>query len=191
MHHWLRVTLPFLSLILGLLVVHAPANAKIGQAKVGNVAPAVQPKPTKTGHEVGFGTHITFPPGGIAFLPRARYRYQFHSTGVQGPLSGLWLEAAIGPAVYGDPDGNIALNLGYEFDPFSNLALTFSPVFRNDFYFDALYFAYSQTFGANMRLYMNGNWVFFVNPAAFGWHISNYGCCAFSYQAGAGFGYKF
>jgi hypothetical protein len=172
------------------------AEAKLPQTTVGNPPPALQVRPTKTGHEIGAGTHIHFGPGG-AFLPRFRYRYIFSSTAAQGPLSGFWLEAMVGPAIYlPGVSGNAAFNLGYEFDPFRNLALTFSPVLNNDFFFDLGYFRYSNTIGAIGRLYMGGNWVFFFEPAAFGWHVGTYGPrrgrgVGFSFQGGAGFGYKF
>ncbi|MEM9458664.1 MAG: hypothetical protein AAGF11_31095 [Myxococcota bacterium] len=169
-----------------------PAHAKIGQTRVGSPPPALQPRPTRTGHEIGLGTHLHYGQfWAVAFLPRGRYRYQFDKTRAQGSLSGLWLEAAIGPAIYGDPDGNAAFNLGFEFDPFSNLALTFSPVLRNDLMFDVDWALFSQTYGASVRLYIDGNWVVFVNPFAFGWYLHNYGGFAFAFQGGAGFGYKF
>lgn len=181
------------------LVLPGLAEAKIPQTSGGNPPASLRVRPTKTGHEIGAGTHIHLGPGD-AFLPRFRYRYIFAGTAAQGPLSGFWIEAMLGPAIYiPGVDGNAAFNLGYEFDPFTNLALTFSPVLNNDFFFDAGYFRYSNTIGAIGRLYMGGNWVFFFEPAAFGWHVGSRfnngrgrgGGAGFSFQGGVGFGYKF
>jgi len=152
---------------------------------------ALQPRATNTGHELGVGTHL-----GLlhttTFLPRVRYRYQFARTSALGPLGGLWLEAAIGPALYGDPDGNAAFNLGYELDPFDRVAITFSPVLRNDALFDVDWILFSQTYGASVRMYIQSHWVVFVNPFAFGWYTHNYrNGVGFAFQTGAGFGYKF
>lgn len=172
------------------------AAADLGQTRAGNPPPALRPTPTATGHELGFGSHLHIEPN--TFLPRMRYRYNFAQTAAQGPLSGLWLEAALGPAIFfeGSVGGNTAFNLGYEFDPFSNLALTFSPVLRNDIVFHppADYVGFVQTYGVSIRLYIDAHWVVFVNPTAPGWHlwtVPGDSGIEFAWQGGAGFGYKF
>lgn len=183
-------------LVVGVLGTRT-VQAKIPQTTAGSPPPSLSVKPTKTGHEIGAGTYGHFGPGG-AFMPRFRYRYIFSGTAAQGPLSGFWIEAATGPAIFlPGVSGNAAFNLGYEFDPFSNLALTFSPILNNDFFFAPGWLRYSNTLGALVRLYMGGNWVFFFEPMAFGWHVGNGryrgrgGSAGFSFQGGAGFGYKF
>lgn len=182
--------------VLFLPVTATAAEGRISQVQASNPPATLRPQRTHTGHELGVGTHFHVSPD--AFLLRGRYRYQFAATAAQGPLSGLWLEAALGPAFYFGRDvaGNAALNLGYEFDPFSNLALTFSPVLRNDIVFEPEddYVGFIQTYGLSVRLYINGNWVFFVNPSAFGWHlwnVPNASGVEFAWQGGVGFGYKF
>lgn len=174
--------------LLSLVGLPAVASADMPQGRAGDPPSSLAVKPTRTGHEIGAGTHLNVP---FSFIMRFRYRYIFAGTAAQGPLSGFWIEPGIGPALDDDPEGNIMFNLGYEFAPWSNLALTFSPVLRNDFFFDDDHFAYQQTYGGTVRLYFQGNWVFFVNPFAFGFRVSNRGCCSFAWQGGAGFGYKF
>lgn len=182
------------TLLSGLVyLLSGPGVAKamaMPQASTGNTVSELRPVPTSTGHEIGMATEAGVFHVGM-FLPRARYRYQFQRTAAQGPLSGFWLEGMIGPAVYRDPDGVVSLNLGYEFAPFSDLALTFSPVIRNDLLFDVDWALFSQSYGASARLYINGHWVVFVNPFAFGWYVGRGGHVDFAYQGGVGFGYKF
>jgi hypothetical protein len=198
MKRWLPLLLPLLTFV---GVFHrsndaSAARGKIGQGQASNPPASLRPRATNTGFEIGIGTHIHIEPD--TFLPRFRMRYQFSQTAAQGVLSGLWLEAAAGPAIFfgGSVGGNFAFNLGYEFDPFSNLALTFSPVLRNDIIFHppASYVGFIQTYGLNVRLYINSNWIFFVDPSAFGWHLWNVPGrrgVQFAWQGGAGFGYKF
>lgn len=180
-----------LSAATGIGLHSSAAQAKLPQSTAGNPPPSIQPQPTNTGHEIGAGFHFYDNPD--VFMPKFRYRYIFASTAAQGPLSGFWLEANIGPGVgYGGGIlGNTGLFLGYEFDPWSNLALTFSPVLHNDFFFDEGFFRFGQTVGAIARLYVSGNWVFYAEPASFGWSAGSGGGVWFAFQATLGFGYKF
>lgn len=183
-----------LSCVLAWITLHSQeadaAPGKLKQTTAGTPPAEIQPAPTNTGHEVGFGLHFNTNPD--VFLPRPRYRYTFVKTAVQGPLSGFWLEAGIGPGVgfNGGVIGNAALILGYEFDPFSNLALTFSPTIHNEFDFTSSFFGFMQTYGGVMRLYVKGHWVVYLEPFSFGWFASGSGAI-FAYQAGFGFGYRF
>lgn len=194
-----------LTVLIALLVLPAPgahaATRSMPQAKGGNPPQLLVPAPTATGHEIGLGLHINRNP--YAFYPRLRYRYTIKQTAVQGPLSGFWLEVGVAPGIplhrylYGagrSVFGNVALNLGYEFAPFSNLALTFAPVLHNEFNFGP-FFAFMQTYGAHVRLYLGGHWVVFLEPFSFGWAVAKYPTSRtfvrFSHQYGMGFGYKF
>lgn len=172
-----------------------PLHARQGQIKqtsVNNKASALRPQPTKTGHEIG--AEFRFPVNPDLVSLRFRYRYIFAGTAAQGPLSGFWIEGAIGPSFpYGGGDvfGNFAFNLGYEFDPFRDLALTFSAVVQNDLYFFTPGFNYTNTLGGLMRLYVAGHWVFFFEPVTFGFVVDSNGGADFAFQAAIGFSYKF
>ncbi len=141
------------------------------------------------------------------FMPLANWRYHFASTARMGQLSGLYLGLDAGPAVDfgGGLSGTTGLELGYEFDPWTNLALTFAPVVHNDFHFARNYFRFAQTFGPVARLYINQHWVVYFEPGAVGWHVRAYEYngqnpnnpdfndvrAGFSFRAGWGFAYKF
>jgi len=178
-----------------LLLVPSVAEARQGgipQTSGGNPGRAIRPQPTRTGHEIG--AEMRFPVDPTLFTPRFRYRYIIHQTAAQGPLSGFWFEFAGGPSFpysVHDVFGNFAFNVGYEFDPFRNLALTFSPTVQNDWYFFTPGWNYTHTLGAVVRLYVSGHWVFFVQPAAFGFVVRSNGTADFAAQFGFGFSYKF
>ena len=85
--------------------------------------------------------------------------------------------------------------LGYEIDPWSNLALTFAPVIHNDFHFSPYFFQFEQTFGPAIRLYLKQHWVVYFEPGFIGWNVwtdfdRNSGAWV-SVRGGVGFAYKF
>lgn len=172
-----------------------PAHARrgqIAQGSTGNRASVLRPKPTRTGHEIGVENRFPIDPTLITL--RFRYRYIVPESAAQGPLSGFWFEFAGGPTFpYGGGDvfGNVAFSLGYEFDPFRDLALTFSPVVHNDLYFFTPGWNYTFLGGAIIRLYLGGHFVLFFEPASFGFVVRSDSSADFAYQAGLGFGYKF
>ena len=90
--------------------------------------------------------------------------------------------------------GRGGFELGYEIAPWSNLALTFSPVVHNDFHFSPYFFQFVQTFGPAIRLYINQHVVLYFEPGFLGWNIWTDGDNAgawFSARGGVGFAYKF
>jgi hypothetical protein len=90
--------------------------------------------------------------------------------------------------------GRAGFELGYEIDPWSNLALTFSPVIHNDFYFSPYFFQFSQTFGPAIRLYIQQHWVVYFEPGFVGWNAwtnRDYSGVGLSIRGGVGFAYKF
>ncbi len=208
-----------LSLMLSIVVMAvvmsfaSPARAA-GQATLANPPPALRPGQTNTVHEIGASLNGAFNPD--AFIPAFNWRFHFPSTGRIGPLSGLFMGLNIGPAVsyyygrgrghyygrgpgptndfYRDVWGRAGFELGYEIDPWSNLALTFSPVVHNDFYFSPWSFQFAQTFGPSIRLYIEQHWVVYFEPGFLGWHVwtdgDNVGTW-FSARGGVGFAYKF
>lgn len=191
-----------------------------GQATVANPPAALRPGQTNTVHEIGASLNGSFNPD--AFIPAFNWRFHLPGTGRIGPLSGLYMGFNAGPAVsfygrgygryrgrgrigrgvygedgrnyYRDVWGRAGFELGYEIDPWSNLALTFSPVVHNDFHFSPYFFQFAQTFGPAVRLYVNQHWVVYFEPGFLGWHVwtnryaSGYG---FSVRGGVGFAYKF
>jgi hypothetical protein len=99
---------------------------------------------------------------------------------------------------YGDHYGGIwgrgGFELGYEIDPWSNLALTFSPVIHNDFHFSPWFFQFAQTFGPSIRLYINQHVIVYFEPGFVGWNAwtnGDVGGVGFSVRGGVGFAYKF
>ncbi len=190
-----------------------PAHAG-GQATAGNPPAALRPGQTSTPHEIGASLNGAFNPD--AFIPAFNWRVHFPNTGRVGQLSGLFIGLNLGPAVsfYGNgrgvyygrgigPDddfyrgsvmGRGGFELGYEIDPWSNLALTFSPVVHNDFYFSPWAFHFAQTFGPSIRLYVNQHWVVYFEPGFVGWQVwtdgDNVGAWL-SARGGVGFAYKF
>jgi hypothetical protein len=202
------------------LMLATPAHAG-GQATAANPPPALRPGKTNTVHEIGFSLNGAFNPD--AFIPAFNWRFHLPSTGRIGQLSGLYMGFNIGPAVsfygrgYGpgsyhrgrgrgrwDPDdrryydgwvwGRGGFELGYEIDPWSNLALTFSPVVHNDFYFSPWHFQFAQTFGPAIRLYINQHAIVYFEPGFLGWTVwtDGYGAGAWlAVRGGAGFAYKF
>jgi hypothetical protein len=195
-----------------------PAHAG-GQATLANPPSALRPGKTNTVHEIGASLNGAFNPD--AFIPAFNWRFHLPSTGRIGQLSGLYMGFNLGPAVsfygrgrgyyngrgrgnrgYGPRDdfyrssvwGRAGFELGYEIDPWSNLALTFSPTVHNDFYFSPWSFQFAQTFGPTVRLYVNQHWVVYFEPGFVGWHVwtDGYGTGAgLSVRGGVGFAYKF
>jgi hypothetical protein len=172
------------------------AHASIPQSTVKDSSAALKPKSTKTGHEIGATLNINIGPN--AFIPRFNWRVQFKKTAAQGKLSGLFLGLGAGPSIgfRGGLQGNTGLNIGYEFDPWSNLALTFSPILHADFFYDSNDFRFMNTLGMVIRLYVRGHWVIMFEPAGFGWSIHGHGRgndahAGFAFRAGWGFAYKF
>lgn len=194
--------------------------AKAGQGSVSNPPPAMRPGQTNTPHEIGFSLNGSWGPG--AFIPAFNWRVHFPNTGRIGQLSGLFIGLNLGPGVswYGGRGvgryargprdsrryyagrgdwggwvwGRGGFELGYEIDPWSNLALTFSPVVHNDFHFSPRFFQFSQTFGPAIRLYLNQHFIVYFEPGFFGWTVwtDGYGAAAgFSARGGVGFAYKF
>lgn len=90
--------------------------------------------------------------------------------------------------------GRFGFELGYEFAPWSNLALTFSPVMHNDLHFSPYFVQFAQTFGPAVRLYINQHWVVYFEPGLFGWNVwghRGYTGGGFTVRGGVGFAYKF
>lgn len=183
-----------------------------------NPPPALKPGQTNSNHEIGFSLNGAFNPD--AFIPAFNWRVHFPGTGRVGQLSGLFIGFNIGPAVslhggygrhgrwdgrrgylgYWDDDrvgwvwGRGGFELGYEIDPWSNLALTFSPVVHNDFHFSPWFFQFAQTFGPSIRLYINQHVIVYFEPGFLGWNVWTNGDVAgagFSIRGGVGFAYKF
>jgi hypothetical protein len=193
-----------------------------GQATAANPPAALRPGQTKSVHEIGASLNGAFNPD--AFIPAFNWRFHLPSTGRIGQLSGLYMGFNLGPAVsfhgrgyyyggrgYGrgrgyDDDfydgryrnqsvwGRAGFELGYEIDPWSNLALTFSPTVHNDFYFAPWSFQFSQTFGPTVRLYIDQHWVVYFEPGFVGWNVwtnGDYTGASLSVRGGVGFAYKF
>lgn len=179
-----------------LALLAAPSEAQAaGQTTLANPPKELAPGKTRTNHEIGASTNASAA-GPSAFIPAFDWRVHFPQTGRIGQLSGLFLGVNVGPAIGfgGGVSGMSGLSLGYEIDPWSNLALTFSPVLHNDFYFNENYFEFAQTFGPAVRLYVNQNWVVYFEPGSFGWNLWTNGddvAAGFTYRGGAGFAYKF
>jgi len=199
-----------LSSLAGALVLLAAAPAHAGQATLANPPPALKPGQTKTVHEIGFSLNGNFNPD--AFTPAFNWRFHLPNTGRVGQLSGLFMGLNLGPAVhfwgrgrrghyryrddffYRDVWGRGGFEIGYEIDPWSNLALTFSPVIHNDFHFSPYFFQFEQTFGPTVRLYINQHWVVYFEPGFLGWNVwtdGDYAGAGFSVRGGVGFAYKF
>ena len=187
-----------------LMLVATPALA--GQGTVPNPPAAMAPGATSTAHEIGASLNGNLNPD--SFIPAFNWRVHFPSTGTMGPLSGLFLGLNVGPAVnfhgrsfnygrsYRDIWGRGGFELGYEIAPWSNLALTFSPVIHNDFHFSPYFFQFTQTFGPAIRLYIDKHWVVYFEPGFVGWNIwtdgdGNTSRPGFSVRGGVGFAYKF
>lgn len=171
-----------------------------GQATAANAPAELRPAPTGSNHEIGASLNGAFNPD--SFMPLFNWRVHFPQTGRIGVLSGLYLGVDVGPAVGfgGGVWGHVGVELGYEIDPWSNLALTFSPVIHNDTHFSPRFFQFSQTFGPAVRLYINQHWVVFFEPGHVGWTIRAVDRdlpddirigAGFSFRGGAGFAYKF
>jgi hypothetical protein len=205
--------------LLGSLFIAAPAQA--GQTTVPNPPAAMKPGQTNTVHEIGASLNASFNPD--AFIPAFNWRFHLPNTGRVGQLSGLFMGFNLGPAVdfygvsrgpyrgrgnygrgvYGlDPDrdyynsiwGRGGFELGYEIDPWSNLALTFSPVVHNDFHFSPWFFQFSQTFGPAIRLYIQQHWVVYFEPGFIGWNVwtnRDFTGGGMSVRGVVGFAYKF
>lgn len=218
--HDRRLTLS-LSVVVATAVLSFASPAEAGQGSVPNPPPALRPGQTNTVHEIGFSLNGSFNPD--AFIPAFNWRFHFPGTGRVGQLSGLYMGFNIGPAVswhgaghchgrgyYGrggcwDDDhhhrhrhggvwGRGGFELGYEIDPWSNLALTFSPVVHNDFYFSPWHFQFAQTFGPAIRLYINRHVIVYFEPGFLGWNVWTDGphvSAGFSVRGGVGFAYKF
>jgi hypothetical protein len=96
---------------------------------------------------------------------------------------------------YRDIWGLGGFEIGYEIAPWSNLALTFSPVIHNDFHFSPYFFQFAQTFGPAIRMYINQHWVVYFEPGFLGWNVwttgNGYTGVGFSVRGGVGFAYKF
>ena len=164
------------------------------QTTLASPPPELMPGPTKSIHELGFG--LNFAAGPNIFNPALHWRMHIPNTARIGQLSGLYLGFNFGPAVgfNGSIAGDGGFELGYEIDPWSNLALTFSPSVHNDFYFDTYAFQFAQVFGPAVRLYINQHWVVYFEPGHIGWNIWTNGDrthAGFSFRGGVGFAYKF
>jgi hypothetical protein len=194
------------------LLVASPALAG-GQATIPNAPAALRPGQTKTVHEIGFSLNGNFNPD--AFIPAFNWRFHLPSTGKIGQLSGLFMGFNVGPAVSfygrgygayssghgrGDRDfyrevwGRAGFELGYEIDPWSNLAVTFSPVIHNDFHFSPYFFQFVQTFGPAIRIYIQKHVIVYFEPGFLGWTVWTDGYNAggwFAARGGVGFAYKF
>jgi len=197
------------------------SSALAGQGTVSNPPPALRPGTTSTVHEIGASFNGAYNPD--AFMPAFNWRFHLPQTGRMGPLSGLYMGFNVGPAVhfrgygygrgrgyygdrYDDRDygdryyrdrsiwGVVGFELGYEFAPWSNLALTFSPVVHNDFHFSPYFFQFAQTFGPAVRLYLNQHWVVYFEPGAVGWNVWTHRDRTgggLSARGAVGFAYKF
>lgn len=195
-----------------------------GQATAANPPAALRPGQTNTVHEIGASLNGAFNPDSfipafnwrfhlpgtgrigqlsglymgfnlgpaVSFYGRGRGRYYNDGPNGRGRYYG-------GP--YWDDDyyyrsiwGRGGFELGYEIDPWSNLALTFSPVVHNDFHFSPYFFQFAQTFGPAIRLYINQHWVVYFEPGFVGWNVWTnryYSGVGLSVRGGAGFAYKF
>ena len=208
------------SVFVAAIVLLFASPAQAGQGSAGNPPPELRPGPTSTVHEIGVSTNGNYNPD--AFIPAFNWRIHFPGTGRVGQLSGLFIGFNAGPAVsfygrgrgrgygrgrydrgfYGRGDrdfyravwGRGGFELGYEIDPWSNLALTFSPLVHNDFHFSPHFFQFVQTFGIAVRLYINQHWIFYFEPPMLGWNVWTDGPNVggwFSARGGVGFAYKF
>lgn len=197
------------SLAAGLvLTIAAPAEA--GQGTVPNPPAALAPGQTKTVHEIGGSLNANFNPD--AFIPAFNWRFHLPGTGRVGQLSGLFMGLNLGPAVhfwggagrsyyryrddfaYRNIWGRGGFEIGYEIDPWSNLALTISPVIHNDFHFSPRFMQFEQTFGPTIRLYIEKHWIVYFEPGFVGWNLwtdGDYVGAGFSVRGGVGFAYKF
>jgi hypothetical protein len=204
---------------LGSLLITNEAQAG-GQATAANPPAALRPGQTNTVHEIGASLNGAFNPD--AFIPAFNWRFHLPSTGRIGQLSGLFMGFNLGPAVdfygghygpyrgrgrytrgvygldgrdyYNTIWGRGGFELGYEIDPWSNLALTFSPVVHNDFHFSPWFFQFSQTFGPAIRLYIQQHWVVYFEPGFVGWNVwtnRDFTGGGLSIRGGVGFAYKF
>ncbi|MFO7565214.1 MAG: hypothetical protein R6X02_21395 [Enhygromyxa sp.] len=199
-----------------------PAHAG-GQATAGNPPPALRPGKTNTVHEIGASLNGSFNPDAFipAFNWRFHLPGTGRIGPLSGLYMGFNIGPAVsfygrgraryydGPrrrgdyyrGPYWDDDyyyrsvwGRAGFELGYEIDPWSNLALTFSPVVHNDFHFSPYFFQFAQTFGPAIRLYINQNWIVYFEPGFLGWNAwtnGYYSGAGFSVRGGAGFAYKF
>ncbi|PRP90714.1 hypothetical protein ENSA5_62280 [Enhygromyxa salina] len=205
------------------LLLASPAEAG-KQATLANPPASMRPGQTSSVHEIGVSLNGNFNPD--AFIPAFNWRFHLPKTGRVGQLSGLFMGFNAGPAVnfygvgrgsygggvYGRGDrdfyrevwGRAGFELGYEIDPWSNLALTFAPVMHNDFHFSPYFFQFEQTFGPAVRLYINQHWVFYFEPGFVGWNVWTdidrnradndnfyYSGVGLSVRGGVGFAYKF
>jgi hypothetical protein len=216
--HDRRLTLSLSAVAMAATMSFTPP-AEAGQGTVPNPPPALRPGKTNTVHEIGGSLNGSFNPD--AFIPAFNWRFHLPGTGRIGQLSGLYMGFNVGPAVsfYGGrrgyyhrgiygrrhPDdydrdfyrsvwGRGGFELGYEIDPWSNLALTFSPVVHNDFHFAPYFFQFAQTFGVAVRLYINQHWIFYFEPGLVGWSVfthRDWVGTGFSVRGGVGFAYKF
>ena len=193
--------------VVALGLSHASSAQAGGQASAANPPAALRPGPTRTVHEIGASLNGAFNPD--AFIPAFNWRFHLPRTGHVGQLSGLYMGLNIGPALsfhghgYGHGYGRgydralwgrAGFELGYEIDPWSNLALTFSPVVHNDVHVSPDLFAFAQTFGPAIRLYIDQHWVVYFEPGFLGWTIwaDGHGSgAAFAMRGGVGFAYKF
>ena len=203
------------STIVAAIVLLFASPAQAGQTTVPNPPASMRPGQTKSVHEIGVSTNANFNPD--AFIPAFNWRFHFPSTGKIGQLSGLYMGFNAGPAVsfygrgrgpyhrggiygrgnrdfYREVWGRAGFEIAYEIDPFSNLALTFSPVIHNDFHFSPYFFQFVQTFGPAIRLYIQQHWIFYFEPGFVGWNVwtdRNFTGGGFSIRGGIGFAYKF
>lgn len=207
-----------ISAFIATLVLLFASPAQAGQGTVPNPPPALRPGQTNTVHEIGVSLNGNFNPD--SFIPAFNWRFHFPSTGRVGPLSGLFMGLNLGPAVsfYGGRRGprrgryvggryydnrrfydraiwgRGGFEIGYEIDPWSNLALTFSPVIHNDFHFSPWFFQFTQTFGPSIRLYIQQHWIFYFEPGFVGWNVwtdGDFAAAGFTVRGGVGFAYKF
>lgn len=194
-----------------------------GQASVPNPPPALRPGKTSTVHEIGVSLNGSFNPDAFipTFNWRFHFPNTGRIGQLSGLYMGFGLGPAVGfygrgrdpyrggrgryyGGYYdGDRDywyyhrsvwGHGGFELGYEIDPWSNLALTFSPVVHNDFYFSPYFFQFAQTFGPAIRLYIQQHWVVYFEPGFLGWNVwsnGDYAGVGLSVRGGVGFAYKF
>lgn len=169
----------------------SPAAAKGKQSKAGNPPAVLQPGRTKTAHEIGASFNPSFSPN--QFSTRFNWRMNFPSTTAFGQLGGLFIGVNTGPSFGfgGGVNGVAGFDIGYEIDPWSNLALTFSPVLHTDTYFDPDWWSLQQTAGVVIRLYLKQHWVVYFDPASFGWSTGRGGGVGYAMRFAWGFAYKF
>ena len=152
------------------------------------VPPLLAPKATKTPHEIGVSLNVR----DGNFSPRFNWRMVFNKTSAFGKLGGLTIGANVGPEFGGNNVRGVAgFDIGYEIDPWSNLSLTFTPIAFFDNVFADNVYVFSNTFGAEVRLYLGGNWIVYYAPFAFGYAVSKSGWSDFSWKMRWGFAYKF